>query len=189
MKRRQVLKGIIGATALGFTSYNGFNYLIGSKVTNIKCLAAYTTLIEELTEVIIPTTDTPGAKEAEVYKFVTGYVENCATKKEYRNFLNGLAEVETRSLERFGVPFTDCSDESKYVIVSELDTWFNNSIFARIDSKIRGKSFFNLLRDLTVEGYCTSYLGASEFLDYQHIPGEYLAVTDYKNTQKAWAIK
>jgi len=189
MKRRQILKGILGATALGLTSYSGFTYFVDSVSVNAKSIDAYTTLIEDLTEVIIPATDTPGAKDAEVYKFIIDYIENCATKKEYRNFLNGLATIEQKSIDKFDTPFIDCSYEIKHSLVSELDNSFQNTILAKIDSKIRGKSFFNLLRDLTVEGYCTSKIGATEFLEYQHIPGDYIAVTNYSINQKAWATK
>ena len=45
-----------------------------------------------------------------------------------------------------------------------------------------------LLRDLTLVGYFTSEVGATEALAYVAVPGAYRGCTDLKPGQKAWAM-
>jgi hypothetical protein len=65
----------------------------------------------------------------------------------------------------------------------------SNSLFTKINNKIRGRSFFNILKSLTVEGYCSSELGATKLLSYVAVPINYKAITTIKPNQKAWATR
>ncbi|MGM9511714.1 gluconate 2-dehydrogenase subunit 3 family protein [Larkinella sp. GY13] len=50
------------------------------------------------------------------------------------------------------------------------------------------KSFFTILRELTIVGYFTSETGASQALDYVAIPGRFVGDIPLKPGQRAWAI-
>ena len=189
MKRRDAFKGIIGVTTIGFAFVKGIDIFDKGNQTSFKDISEYTMLISELTDVIIPSTDTPGAKEANVHNYIIGYMENCANKKDYKNFINGLIDIENESLRRYSLSFKNCSIKEKNLLVSALDDSTRNQLVRKISAKIRGRSFFDLLKSLTIEGYCTSELGVTKFLKYQPIPGQYLAITNLKNNQKAWATK
>jgi hypothetical protein len=45
-----------------------------------------------------------------------------------------------------------------------------------------------LVRDLTLFGYFTSEIGATQALNYVAIPGRYEECTTLEKGQKAWAI-
>jgi gluconate 2-dehydrogenase gamma chain len=47
-------------------------------------------LVSEVAEIIIPKTDTPGAKEVGVPGFIDQLVNECFTKEDQDKFLNGL---------------------------------------------------------------------------------------------------
>jgi hypothetical protein len=47
--------------------------------------------------------------------------------------------------------------------------------------------FFALLKELTVLGYCTSELGATQGLAYLAVPGEYRGCVGLRPGQKSWA--
>jgi len=189
MKRRNLLKGIIGFTAVGLVSYQGVNYFLGDNLKEVKDITEYSDLISELVEVIIPTTTTLGAKNAQVNEYIICYMKNCSTKKDYNNFINGLVNLEKESFKNFEQSFKDCTSQEKYGLIKVLDRSSMNHLIQKISNKIRGKSFFYLLKSLTIEGYCTSRIGVTEFFIYQPIPGHYQAITSYKSQQKAWATK
>ena len=188
MERRKALKGILGTMTIGLASFQGLDYFFGIS-SYFRDIKEYTELISELVDVIIPSTDTPGAKDARVHHYIIGYMENCARHKDYNNFINGLIDIENESQRRYHKSFKNCTRDEKYILVKELDDSSKNQLIRKISNKIRGRSFFDLLKSLTIEGFCTSELGVTQFLKYQDIPGKYRAVTAFRLNEKAWATK
>jgi hypothetical protein len=189
MNRRKAIGGILGITGIGLASFTGFNMFYGPLNVDRGQLQLYDNLLAELVEVIIPATETPGAKEAEVQAYIISFMESCSSNKEYYNFLNGLEDVQETCLNDFERRFEECSLAQKTTVLENLDENVDaNSILSKIDNKIRGRSFFTILKSLTVEGYCTSREGATQLLAYQPVPGRYKAITTIQTGQKAWAI-
>lgn len=189
MNRRAALKGILGISGLGIASFAGYKFLGGTN-HNKGELKAYYELISELVDVVIPPTETPGAKEALVQDYIIDYMEDCASRKEYTNFLNGLNDVQETSIDIYNVSFEKCTVEQK---IGVLKTFESNtdpgSLMSKIGNKLKGRSFFNILKTLTVEGYCTSSIGATKHLEYRPVPGKYIAITELSTNQKAWATR
>jgi len=190
MNRRKALGGIMALTGLGITTYVGFKYVKGTEPIARGQLFGFTDLIAELADVIIPPTDSPGAKQAQVQYFIIDYMESCATDKEYANFFHGLLEMQENCLEQYGADFSNCSQEQRNTIVQHMsEASFSMPILAKIDSKLRGRSCYALLRSLTIEGYCTSRSGVTEFLAYSPVPGKYNAKMNIAPDHKAWATQ
>ncbi|MGC6431535.1 MAG: gluconate 2-dehydrogenase subunit 3 family protein [Jejuia sp.] len=190
MNRRTALKGIFGVAGIGAISLTSYKYFLGGAKHSRGQLKGQYELISELVEVIIPKTDTAGAKEAKVQDYVINYMEDCASNKEYNNFLNGLLDIQEESNISFGSSFVKCNKIQKVELINKLGGGSSSSgLLTKISNKISGRSFFDLLRTLTVEGYCTSSLGATQLLEYRPVPGYYNAITNLKSNQKAWALK
>jgi gluconate 2-dehydrogenase gamma chain len=79
------------------------------------------TMVVAIAEAIIPTTDTPGAKDAHVDRFVDAMLTSYATPEESKRFLAGLARVEARAQRAHSTPFNQLSPEQQTTIVAELD--------------------------------------------------------------------
>src|SRR4029077_3736625 len=62
-----------------------------------------------LTDLIIPETNTPGAKAARVNEFIDVILTEWASDEERQNFLNGLTGVDKQSNELYGKDFVDAS--------------------------------------------------------------------------------
>src|SRR6202162_6566543 len=58
-----------------------------------------------MSEMIIPETDTPGAKGARVNEFIDVILTEWATESERQNFLDGLAGIDKESTDLFGKKF------------------------------------------------------------------------------------
>lgn len=190
MNRRKALSGILGLTGIGLSIFAGFKYFSTISSSNKGQLLNYLNLISELVDVIIPPTETPGAKQAKVQDYIINFLEVCASNKEYNNFFNGLNNLQETCLNNYNKNFEACSISQKNELLANFeDTSNSNNVFNKIDNKIRGRSFYNLLRTLTIEGYCTSEIGAKEHLSYAPLPVKYIAVTTLKTNQKAWATR
>jgi len=188
MNRRKAIGGILGITGLGLASFTGFKLFYAPSAIDRGQLQRFENLLAELVDVIIPATETPGAKDARVQDYIIRFMESCSSNKEYYNFLSGLEDVQDTCLYDYSASFQECTIAQKTNVLEDLDRNYNaNSLVSKIDKKIRGRSFFTILKSLTVEGYCTSRLGATQLLAYQPVPGRYTAITTLQPNQKAWA--
>ncbi|GAB4035028.1 gluconate 2-dehydrogenase subunit 3 family protein [Spirosoma jeollabukense] len=131
-------------------------------------------LIAELVDVIIPTTDTPGAKAAGVDQFIGHVIGHCTASAQQETFQKGLQQTDVFSQATFGKSFPELDNSQQIEIVNQLTQ--------------REKPFFMSLRELTIVGYFTSELGATKALEYLPVPGRFQGDIPLKADQKAWAI-
>ncbi|MDN3642974.1 gluconate 2-dehydrogenase subunit 3 family protein [Lutimonas halocynthiae] len=190
MNRRKAIGGILGLAGVSYASVIGVSHFKENSTESRGKLAAHANFLAELVDVIIPATSTPGAKMAGVQDYIINYMEDCSSSKEYTNFLNGLNDLHERCENAYGCNFEDCSASQKNELLENLDnSWYSKGLLMKINNKLLGRSFFNLLKTLTIEGYCTSFMGATKHLEYLPIPGRYKAITSLQTNQKSWATK
>lgn len=132
------------------------------------------TLITELADVIIPDTDTPGAKAAGAEEFIIRVIRDCHPLKAQESFYKGLERFNEVSQSAHGKNFAELDEEQKIAITTEL-------------SKSYG-AFFKQMVQLTKIGYFTSEIGATEALEYVLVPGRFEGDIPFEKGQKAWAI-
>lgn len=112
-----------------------------------------------LAELIIPRTDTAGATDATVNRFIDTVLAD-APAAERQRFLDGLAWLDDRSREVFGQAFADASAEQQTALLTILAARDNRSLADRM-----GVEFFQAMKSLTVTGYYTSQAGMAQELD------------------------
>src|SRR5690606_27914911 len=61
--------------------------------------------LAEVADVIIPTTSTPGAKQAGVEKFIVRVIRDCYEKKDQDEFYQGLERLSAKAKFQFGKSF------------------------------------------------------------------------------------
>lgn len=77
--------------------------------------------VQAIADIIIPETDTPGARAAGVDQFVDAMLSDYYPAKERDRFLAGLARVDARAQRQHSLPFTKLSREQQTAIVLDLD--------------------------------------------------------------------
>ncbi len=134
-------------------------------------------LVRELGEIIIPTTDTPGAIAAGVHDFINHFMVYCASKEEQQ----ALQVVLTRINSSGNKPFLLLGKEQQIELLNNMEQARNG--FNQSD-----RDGFKQLKALVVFGYYTSEIGASQELAYLAIPGGYKGNFKFKEIGKAWAL-
>jgi hypothetical protein len=127
--------------------------------------------VATLAEMIIPETDTPGARAARVHEFIDLLLGEWYGDEERGRFLAGLADVDARSRDLFGRDFVAATDPQRAAIVAGLDAELTALRRAGKDAKPE-RHFFHQMKSLTLYGYYTSEIGAAE-THYEIIPGSY----------------
>jgi len=136
--------------------------------------------VATIAEMILPATDTPGARAAEVHRFVDLLLAEWFPDDERARFLAGLADVDARARSAFGADFIAGSEDQRAAILTQLD--------AEVEARRRAKQdprqhFFQRMKWLTLYGYYTSEVGANAELHFEAIPGAYDACTQLANVR------
>jgi hypothetical protein len=115
-------------------------------------------LVERLCELIIPTDDKPGAREAGVSEFIDFRVWTDPSIQE--SFRYGLGWISAHGTSLYGKPFLQLGAEQQSEMLGHL-AYSAQSRRGEED----GRHFFKLVRRLTVMGFYTSRVGLEQ-LDY-----------------------
>ncbi len=111
-----------------------------------------------LTELIIPATDTPGAKAALVNRFVD-HVLSTADAKERSEFGRGLAWLDDRCRARVGKDVAGASAAELTTVLTPLAV---EGTPAAEDAP--GFAFFRAIKSMTITGYYTTEIGLRQEL-------------------------
>lgn len=136
--------------------------------------------LNEVGEVILPRTETPGARDADVGAFMSVYVAGVYSQSERETFLTAVSEISARSEDQFGKDFLDLTDDEKVELITELDTE------AR-EASSEDPHYFTMVKQLTLLGFFTSEIGSTEAMRYNPAPGSYDGCAVYEEGQPAWA--
>ena len=131
--------------------------------------------VATMAEMIIPATDTPGARAAEVHRFVDLLLAEWAPDDDRKQFLEGLADVDARARAASATDFLSATEAQRGAILTALDAEAQERRKAKSDAQ---PHFFERLKFVTVYGYCTSEVGATAELHYEVIPGSYNGCTE-----------
>jgi hypothetical protein len=110
-------------------------------------------LLEELTELVIPTDEhSPGARAAGVAGYIDGRLADSLEPEWQALWRSGLEAVEGLSRERHHKPFLDATGDQRVEILTAMAT-------GERDPKTPADRFFRELKDWTARGYYTSKIG------------------------------
>ena len=126
--------------------------------------------VEMIAELIIPETDTPGARAARLPEFIDLLLAEWAPDDDRKLFLDGLTDVDARARAVSAADFLGASEVQRLAILTALDAEAQEARKSKADGK---PHFFDHMKFVTVYGYCTSEAGATAELHYEAIPGAF----------------
>ena len=120
--------------------------------------------VETLTELIIPTDDAPGAKEAQVARYIDFVVSVAAEFKPSLQieWAQGLELLDRLCRDKYGGPFYGISAANQEALLTAMSL-----PEAQPGASHPGFVFYSLVKDMTVEGFYTSRVGLIDVLGYK----------------------
>lgn len=124
-------------------------------------------------DLIIPETDTPGAKGARVNEFIDLILTDWAVPEERKAFLDGLADIDKQSNDLFGKKFVDASPQQQETQLRAIDDVLmgnrqrpvrHGNTVPDVDAQMRGP-FWVVFKNITLHGYYTSEAAISKELN------------------------
>ena len=145
------------------------------------------TLVTQVAEIIIPKTDTPGAKDVGVPGFIDTMLKDVYSKEDQDRFIEGLKKFDEGAVDAYGDPFIELSHEDQSAYVKTVhDTAVQEE---RGENRPAKRPFILMTKELTMLGFFTSKAGATEVLQYVAVPGAYKGCLPLKEAGngKTWA--
>lgn len=151
-------------------------------------------IVEEVAEMIIPKTATPGAKDVGVPAFIVMMLQDCYKTPEHKSFVEGLLYLENKQ-------FLNLSAEQKMAVLKQVEIdsveemkayqiqqtkMGDNEDREQMAAQAKGLPFWRLMKELTMLGYFTSEQGMKSSFEYVPIPGK-VEMIKMKPNQKSFA--
>lgn len=127
---------------------------VSIQLQHLDISAAQENLLAEIAELIIPKTNTSGAKDLKLHLFVLKMLDDCYEPADQQQFIAGLKAFE--------------GHEGKELAQLVLDA--NSGKSGLPDEQ---KKFYQIMKSKTIEGYLNSKYVMSNLLIWELVPGRY----------------
>lgn len=144
MNRREAIKtGVVAAAAVPFLDGATWKPALFTAQQNETVIA--------LTDLIIPATDTPGAKAANVNRYIDLLLHDGPAAERDR-FMNGLKWLEEESMRREKAAFVKLTPAKQTALLASLEASGSGD----------GYAFFRMLKSMTARIYFETEIGFKE---------------------------
>jgi len=134
-----------------------------------------------LAELIIPRTDTPGARDVGAHRTVDHLLAACAPPPLRAAFKAGLARIDAAARTSGGKGFAALPAARQHALLQALDS--GAAPFGPEDA-----GFFRQLKGYVAFAYYTSEAGASRELAYLPVPGGFKGDVKVTRSTHTWAL-
>ena len=197
MTRRQVLQGVVVLLG-GVLSSSVASAILGCSPRRAArggwrprtLTPEQNELVATIAELILPATDTPGAREAGVNEFVDLLLSDWLDAEGRDGFLAGLVEFEEECQARLGRPFLDLSTEEQMALLEPLAAEAAEARRAAAAAgltEVDEPSFFGAMKEMTLAGYYTSEIGMTQELQHLRAAGKYTGCMPLSEVGRSWA--
>jgi hypothetical protein len=133
--------------------------------------------LDALTATLIPTTDTPGARETGASLFILKMLDDCSSKSDQDKFFKGMKALDDASRKIAGAPFAEAGGAKREAILTAIG-----------EKKIPGDElnfFYSTARKLTILSYSSSQYFLTKVQVYELVPGRWHGCVPVTQTQKS----
>jgi len=192
-----ILVAGISASQAGFTLSTEQKTYLATAPDYIDKAATYLNKKQKATlamlcETILPRTDTPGAIDAGVPRFVELMVFEWLNEAERTIFLDGMNELMDKVQLRYQKPFEALPENKRVNVLEKLERQASDSGWYDIGSAalrdfISDAPFVCQLKELTIWGFFTSEVGSTQVLRYEAMPMKFDGHRKLGEDESAWA--
>jgi gluconate 2-dehydrogenase gamma chain len=151
--------------------------------------AAQRATLAMLTETVIPRTESPGAIDAGVPRFVELMVFEWLNEQERSLFVDGFAALMAQVQRDHQQPFEALSEKTRVNILEDLESAASDSSwysFGEIPVYVSDAPFICQLKELTIWGFFTSEVGGTQVLRYEAMPMKFDGHQKLHDDDSSW---
>jgi hypothetical protein len=187
MQRRELIQLIAAVTGCAFVGHDAL-WAAEKPRTPLLYSDSDVDFLDDIADTILPATDTPGARDAAVGRFMTRYSAACYPPEHIALLKSGLADIDAQMQTLQSKGFRQANAAAKISLLTQIDRQAKEH--ARLADAKPGDSsphYFTLMKQLTLYGFFTSEPGATRLARYRPIPGRYKGCIPYVKGETFWS--
>jgi gluconate 2-dehydrogenase gamma chain len=202
MNRRELLQraamlmgGALSAPAV-FGVLNGCSAKPGASWQPLFLSKEEGAVVEEVADLMIPRTDTPGAREVGVPAFIDVILKDAYPTEDQARFVSGLKDFDAEAQRVHGKPFLQLQPAQRMSFLQQVHDAAAAAEKAGdaakdIPASKRQRPFVLMMKELTLLGFFTSQVGVTQVLQYDAVPGGFQPCVPVAQagTGKTWATE
>ena len=131
-------------------------------------------IVAEIAEIIIPRTDTPGARDIGVPQFIDAMLKDAYTAEDRARYVAGLGELQAQAQRAHGREFLELAARQRVALVQALqDEAAAAERALNLPPAQLRRPFILMTKELALLGFFTSQVGATQVLQYDPVPGAF----------------
>ncbi len=160
--------------------------------------------VEEIMDIMLPATDTPGAKDVGIIKYVNVVLDRFYKKDDQRVFNKGLSAFQDAVKQKFDLG--SGLDANREQLTEVLEDWIGkknesrkeeigaliyaseDDVAAKDKDKFYAYKFLSNVKNLATSTYFGSKEIATNHLNYDPVPGKYIGCIPVEEVGKNWAL-
>ena len=129
-------------------------------------------LMADLSESIIPKTNTPGAKDVGAHIFALMMVDDCFPPEDQQQFMKGLKGFQEAVTRKYDQSFSDCSPAERSELLKSLESkeGFDQDV----------NFFYHTTKRLTIQAFTSSQYYLTKVQVYVLVPGRFYGCVPVK---------
>jgi len=163
LPRREALKAGAGLVSIAVGGLPGAEAIAARKPQTLDDHQFRT--VEALGELIIPATDTPGAKAADVHRYIDLFLTD-GTDVDRARFLDGLGWLDGYANEKYRKPFLSMTPADQTAVLQALDANTQPGL-------AEGNRFFRVAKRMVSSIYYNTEIGYKELNKGGRVPKSY----------------
>jgi gluconate 2-dehydrogenase gamma chain len=136
-------------------------------------------IVEEVAELILPRTDTPGARDVGVPAFIDVILKDAYPAEDQARFVSGAKDFDAEAQRAHGKPFLELPQAQRLAFLQKVHDAAAVAERVQADNEVppsqRKRPFVLMMKELTMLGFFVSKPGATQVLQYVAVPGGYQA--------------
>jgi len=214
MNRRNAIKNISIGVGISVSSGSLLSLISGCKSDSATTTTANAAsglmnaknagFVEEIMDIMLPTTDTPGAKDVGIIEYVNVALDRFYKKEEQQTFTKGLGMFQDAVKTKFDLG--SATDASREQLTEILEDWIGtknesrreeigailyaseDDVAAKDKEKFYIYKFLSNVKSLATSTYFGSKEIATNHLNYDPIPGKYIGCIPVEEVGNNWAL-
>ena len=186
MDRRRFLlaagSGVVGLSACGGASGTEVVFREAGVFFDARELS----MVDVVSDIMIPETDTPGARAVDAAGFADGMMEGWALPETQVHVREALAWLDNEAQRSHRAAFLALGAGDQRPVLERLDTFaFQEDAGGLPEAVAEG---YRRLKSVIYRGYYLSEPGATVELQYEHVPGGFRGCVPLEEIGRSWAI-
>jgi len=153
-------------------------------------------VVEAVADLIIPRTDTPGAREVGVPAFIDVILKDVYPTEDQARFVGSLKDFDAEAQRAHGKPFLELQPAQQLSFLQQAHDAAaaaekEQDAAKDLPASQRKRPFGLMMKELTLLGFFTSQVGVTQVLQYEAVPGKFqpcVPVAEAGNG-KTWATE